>query len=40
MVREHARRIFRDKWPLEALSERDWRLAERDLASKLESEAL
>lgn len=40
MVRHHARRLFRDKWPGQPLSLREWRLAERNLVRTLESEAL
>ena len=40
VVREHARRIFRDKWPRRGLSLKEWRLAEADLVRKLEAEAL
>ena len=40
VVREHARRIFRDKWAQRALSLKEWRLAEEDLVRKLETEAL
>ena len=40
VVREHARRIFRDKWPQRCLSLKEWRLAEEDLVRKLEAEAL
>jgi len=39
MVRDHARRLFRDKWP-HTLSRREWRLAERDLVALLEADAL
>ncbi len=40
MVREHAQRLFRDKWPLRPLSRKEWRLAEQDLVRILEAEAL
>jgi hypothetical protein len=40
VVREHARRIFRDRSPWSGLSLREWRLAEEDLVRKLEAEAL
>ncbi len=40
MVRQHARRLFRDKWPRQALTTREWRLAEQDLLRTLEAEAL
>lgn len=40
VVREHARRVFRDKWPRCALSLKEWRLVESDLVRKLEAEAL
>jgi hypothetical protein len=40
MVWEHAARLFRDVWPLRPLTEREWRLAEEDLARKLENEGL
>jgi len=39
VIREHARRIFRDRWTRRALSLKEWRLAEEDLARKLEAEA-
>ena len=39
MVRQHARRLFRDKWPQHALTAREWRLAEKDLVRTLEAEA-
>lgn len=40
MVWEHAARLFRDVWPLRPLTEREWRLAEEDLARILENEGL
>ncbi len=40
MVRQHAQRLFRDKWSRGRLSAREWRLAEQDLARKLEADAL
>ena len=39
-VRQHARRLFRDQWEHRRLTLREWRLAERDLARRLEAEAL
>jgi len=39
MVRQHARRIYRDKWRRQPLSAREWRLAEQDLVRALEAEA-
>lgn len=39
MVRDHACRMFRDKWPSQPLSAKEWRLAEQDLVGKLEAEA-
>jgi hypothetical protein len=40
MVRQHARRLFRDKWTHLVLTLREWRLAEQDLVRTLEAEAL
>ena len=40
MIRDHARRLFRDKWQSQPLSPKEWRLAERDLVRLLEAEAL
>jgi hypothetical protein len=40
MVREHARRLFRDKWLQQPLTPSEWRLAEGDLVRVLEAEAL
>jgi hypothetical protein len=40
MVRQHAQRLFRDKWTRQALSRREWRMAEQDLLRTLEAEAL
>ena len=40
MVWEHAARLFRDLLPLRPLTEREWRVAEEDLARKLEHEGL
>ena len=40
MVREHARRMFRDKWPNPNLTAKEWRLAEEDLVRLIEAEAL
>ncbi len=40
MVRQHAQSLFRDKWGHGPLSLREWRLAEKDLARKLEADAL
>lgn len=39
MVRQHARRLFRDKWTQQPLTLRDWRLAEQDLVRRLEADA-
>jgi len=39
MIRRHARRLYRDRDGLQALSVREWRLAERDLVRVLEAEA-
>jgi hypothetical protein len=36
MVWKHAARLFRDVFPLRPLTEREWRLTEKDLARKLE----
>lgn len=36
MVKEHATRLFRDVFPQQPLTEQEWRLAEEDLARKLE----
>ena len=40
VVRRHAQRLFRDKWPDRPLSLKEWRLAEADLIRKLEADAL
>ncbi len=40
MVRGHAARLFRDVMGKRPLTAREWRLAEQDLARKLESEGL
>src|SRR5215469_6171439 len=40
VVRQHARQIFRDKWSQRGLTLKEWRLAEKDLAQKLETAAL
>jgi len=40
MVRQHARRLFRDKWARHPLTAQEWRLAEQDLVRTLEAEAL
>jgi hypothetical protein len=40
MVRQHARRLFRDKWTCQPLTKSEWRLAEQDLVRRLEAEAL
>lgn len=40
MVREHARRLFRDRWQRKPLSPKEWLLAERDLVRMLEADAL
>ena len=39
-VRLHAERLFRDVFARRALTPREWRLVEQDLARKLESEGL
>lgn len=39
-VKEHAARLFRDVLPKQALTEREWRLVEEDLARKLENDGL
>jgi hypothetical protein len=39
MVRQHARRIYRDRWQRRPLTKREWRLAEQDLVRTLEAEA-
>jgi hypothetical protein len=39
-VRQHARRLFRDQWERRRLTVREWRLAEQDLARRLEAETL
>jgi len=36
MVRAHATRLFRDVFPEQPLTPREWRLVEEDLARKLE----
>jgi len=36
MVKAHAMRLFRDVFPQQPLTEREWRLVEEDLARKLE----
>lgn len=36
MVRAHATRLFRDVFPEQPLTPREWRLVEQDLARKLE----
>jgi hypothetical protein len=38
MVRMHAERLFRDVFPGQPLTEREWRLVEEDFARKLESD--
>ncbi len=40
MVRQHARRLFRDKWKRQPLTRQEWWLAEQDLVRCLEAEAL
>lgn len=40
MVRMHAARLFRDVFIKRPLSSREWRLAEQDLARKLENNGL
>jgi len=40
MVREHAERLFRDVFSKRPLTPREWRLAEQDLARKLESDGM
>jgi hypothetical protein len=40
MVRDHARRLFRDKWRQQPLSRKQWQLAEQDLVRMLEADAL
>jgi hypothetical protein len=40
MVRDHARRLFRDKWRQQPLSCKQWQLAEQDLVRMLEADAL
>ena len=40
MVEEHASRLFRDVYPQQTLSLREWRLAEEDLVRKLEGNGL
>jgi hypothetical protein len=40
MVRQHARRLFRDKWMRHPLTRQEWWLAEQDLVRCLEAEAL
>jgi hypothetical protein len=39
MVKAHAVRLFRDVFPKQSLTDREWRLVE-DLASKLERDGL
>jgi hypothetical protein len=36
MVKAHAARLYRDVFPEQSLTEREWRLVEEDLARKLE----
>ena len=36
MVKEHASRLFRDLYPQQPLTVREWRLVEEDLVRKLE----
>jgi hypothetical protein len=40
MVKAHAAKLFRDVFPEQSLTEREWRLVEQDLARKLESDGL
>jgi hypothetical protein len=40
MVRNHARRLFRDQWGVRHLTKREWVLAEQDLARAMEAEAI
>ena len=40
MVRDHARRLFRDQWRQQPLSRKQWQLAEQDLVRMLEADAL
>lgn len=40
MVRIHAERLFRDVFPQQPLTDREWRLVEEDLARKLERDGL
>jgi hypothetical protein len=40
MVRVHAERLFRDVVASRPLTAKEWRLAEQDLARKLESDGL
>lgn len=40
MVRMHAKRLFRDVFDKRPLTPREWRLAEQDLARKLESDGM
>ena len=40
MVRAHAARLFRDVFSERPLTEQEWRLAEEDLARKLERDGL
>jgi hypothetical protein len=39
-VRRHAERLFRDVFAKRPLTAKEWRLAENDLARKLESDGL
>jgi hypothetical protein len=40
MVTEHACRLFRDVYPKQPLTLREWRLVEEDLVRKLERDGL
>lgn len=40
MVRDHAVRLYRDVYPSQPLTRREWRLVEADLARKLERDGL
>lgn len=40
MVKAHAAKLYRDVFPQQPLTPREWRLVEQDLARKLESDGL
>lgn len=40
MVKAHAVKLFRDVFPAQTLTDREWRLVEEDLARKLERDGL